>query len=141
MKLLIDECLSPELTKLACAAGYGESSHVVWMGLAGRKDWELKAVILAGDWTFVTKNSVDFRGPASRPGLKGQYGDVAIHAGLICLNGPAAMDLDMQIELFEQALEEITVDGNLINTVLDIILEDDDQIHIRRYALPADAQG
>jgi predicted nuclease of predicted toxin-antitoxin system len=39
MKLLIDECLSPELTKLAHAKGYGESSHVVWMGLAGKKDW------------------------------------------------------------------------------------------------------
>ena len=49
MKLLIDECLSPELTKLAHAAGYGESSHVVWMGLAARKDWELKNVILDGD--------------------------------------------------------------------------------------------
>jgi hypothetical protein len=141
MKLLIDECLSPELTKLAHAAGYGESSHVVWMGLAGRKDWELKTVILDGDWTFVTKNSVDFRGSPSRPGLKGQYADVAIHAGLICLNGPAGMNLDMQIELFEQALEELADDGNLINTVLDITLEDDDQIHIRRYALPADDRG
>jgi hypothetical protein len=138
MKLLIDECLSPALTKLAYAAGYGESSHVVWMGLAGRKDWELKTVILDGNWTFVTKNSVDFRGSRSRPGSKGQYADVAIHAGLICLNGPAGMDLDMQIELFEQALEELTVDGNLINTVLDITLEDNDQIHIRRYALPPD---
>ena len=141
MKLLIDECLSPELTKLAHAAGYGESSHVVWMGLAGRKDWELKTVILDGDWTFVTKNSVDFRGSPSRPGLKGQYAEVAIHAGLICLNGPAGMNLDMQIELFEQALEELADDGNLINTVLDITLEDDDQIHIRRYALPADDHG
>jgi hypothetical protein len=51
------------------------------------------------------------------------------------------MDLDMQIELFEQALEELADDGNLINTVLDITLEDDDQIHIRRYALPADDHG
>ncbi len=138
MKLLIDECLSPELAKLACAAGHGESSHVVWMGLSGWKDWELKPVILDGDWTFVTKNSVDFRGPASRPGSRGQYADVAIHAGLICLNGPEGMDLDMQIELFEQALEEIAADGDLVNMVLDITLENDDQIHIRRYALPAD---
>ena len=138
MKLLIDECLSPELAKLAYAAGHGESSRVVWMGLSGRKDWELKPVILDGDWTFVTKNSVDFRGPASKPGSRGQYADVAIHAGLICLNGPEGMDLDMQIELFEQALEEIAADGDLVNMVLDITLENDDQIHIRRYALPAD---
>jgi predicted nuclease of predicted toxin-antitoxin system len=89
MKFLVDECLSPELTKLAHARGYGESSHVVWLGRAGLKDWELKPLILQGDWTFVTKNSVDFRGPAGKPGSKGQYADVALHAGLICLNGPA----------------------------------------------------
>jgi hypothetical protein len=39
----------------------------------GWKDWSLKTVILEGDWTFVTKNSIDFRGPASR----GQYAGVA----------------------------------------------------------------
>jgi alkylhydroperoxidase family enzyme len=32
MKFLVDECLSPELTKRALARGYGESSHVVWLG-------------------------------------------------------------------------------------------------------------
>jgi len=88
MKFLVDECLSPELTKLAHAKGHGESPHVVWLGRAGLKDWELKPIILGGDWTFITKNSVDFRGPAERPGTKGQYAEVALHAGLICLNGP-----------------------------------------------------
>jgi len=94
MKLLIDECLSPELARMAVARGYGETSHVVWMKLGGLKDWELKPIILDGDWTFVTKNSVDFRGPREKVGSKGQYADVAIHAGLICLNGPPGMDLD-----------------------------------------------
>lgn len=54
----------------------------------------------------MTKNSADFRGPADSR-AKGQYADVEIHAGLICLNGPPSMDLDMQIELFEQAVEEL----------------------------------
>jgi hypothetical protein len=36
--------------------------------------------------TFVTRNSIDFRGPSDAPGSKGQYADVAVHAGLICLN-------------------------------------------------------
>ena len=112
MKFLIDGCLSPELTKLEHAKGHGESSHVVWLGRAGLKDWELKPIILAGDWTFVSKNSVDFRGPAERPGAKGQYADVALHAGLVCLNGPQGMDLDMQIELFEQALDELEADAD-----------------------------
>jgi hypothetical protein len=135
MKFLVDECLSPELTKLAHVCGHGESSHVVWLGHAGRKDWELKTVILDGDWTFVTKNSVDFRGSANKPGASGQYADVTIHAGLVCLNGPPGMDLDMQIELFEQALDELEADPDLVNQVLEVTLEDDD-LHIRRYQLP-----
>ncbi|MEO9336777.1 DUF5615 family PIN-like protein [Mesorhizobium sp. SB112] len=139
MKFLIDECLSPELAKLALDKGFGETSHVVWLKLGGLKDWELKPIILDGDWTFVTKNSVDFRGPKDRPGTKGQYADVAIHAGLICLNGPPGMDLDMQIELFEQALAELdTADDDLINQVLEITIDDDDHLRVVRFALPAE---
>ncbi|HVW56026.1 MAG TPA: DUF5615 family PIN-like protein [Rhizobiaceae bacterium] len=135
MRFLIDECLSPELTKAAHAKGYGESSHVVWLGRAGLKDWELKPIILQGDWTFVTKNSVDFRGPAHKPGTKGQYADVEIHAGLICLNGPPSMDLDMQIELFEQALDELEADADLVNQVLEITWTEEN-LYVRRYQLP-----
>ena len=63
MKLLVDECLSDELTKLAQQRGHAEASHIAWVGKRGWKDWELKAVIVDGDWTFVTKDSVAFRGP------------------------------------------------------------------------------
>jgi putative toxin-antitoxin system antitoxin component (TIGR02293 family) len=45
MKFLIDECLSPDLTKRAHEKGHGESSHVVWLGFAGLKDWELTRII------------------------------------------------------------------------------------------------
>lgn len=65
MKFRNDECLSPELAQLVHAKGHGASSHVVWLGRVGLKDWELKPVILNGDWTFVTKNSVEFRDPAT----------------------------------------------------------------------------
>ncbi|NTJ51551.1 DUF5615 family PIN-like protein [Agrobacterium rhizogenes] len=136
MKFLIDECLSPALAKMALEKGYGESSHVVWLKLGGLKDWELKPIILEGDWTFVTKNSVDFRGPKDKPGAKGQYADVAIHAGLICLNGPPGMDLDLQIELFEQALIELDNDEDLVNRVLEISFEDGEELRVLRYALP-----
>lgn len=138
MKFLIDECLSPELAKIAIDKDHGQTSHIVWLGLAGYKDWELKPIILNDDWTFVTKNSVDFRGPEDKPGTKGQYADVAIHAGLICLNGPPGMDLDMQIELFAQALLELDADPDLVNQVLEITLDDDDDLHVLRYALPAE---
>src|ERR1700704_771775 len=137
MKLLIDECLSAELAKLAQSRGHGNSSHVVWLKKSGWKDWSLKRLILDGDWTFVTKNSIDFRGPSSRRGSKGQYSDVALHAGLICLNGPEGMDLDLQLELFELALDEIG-DGDLTNQVLEITLEDQTEIRVLRYALPPD---
>jgi hypothetical protein len=138
MKFLIDECLSPELAKIAIDKEHGETSHIVWLGLGGYKDWELTPIILDGDWIFVTKNSVDFRGPRDKPGTKGQYADVALHAGLICLNGPPGMDLDMQIELFEQALLELDADPDLVNQVLEITLDDDDDLRVLRYALPAE---
>jgi predicted nuclease of predicted toxin-antitoxin system len=135
MKFLVDECLSPELSKHAHTRGYGESSHVVWLGHSGLKDWELKPIIIDNDWTFVTRNSIDFRGLAASPGTKGQYADVAIHAGLVCLNGPPGMDLEMQLELFNQALEELESNADLVNQVLEITMEDD-EVHIRRYDLP-----
>jgi predicted nuclease of predicted toxin-antitoxin system len=71
MKFLIDECLSPELAKIAIGKTHGETSHIVWLGLAGYKDWELTPIILDGDWTFVTKNSVDFRGQGTSPERRG----------------------------------------------------------------------
>lgn len=135
MKFLIDECLSLELAQRARNRGYGESSHVVWRGLSGTKDWNLLPFILDGDWIFVTNNSVDFRGPPSRPGSRGQYAGVGIHAGLICLNCASGMDLDLQIELFDQALEELSKDGDLVNQVLEITLEDDG-LRVRRYQMP-----
>jgi hypothetical protein len=76
-----------------------------------------------------------FRGPANEPGSKGQHADVAIHAGLICLNGPEGMDLDLQLELFEIALDEVG-NGDLVNEVLEIILGDNDEVRVLRYALP-----
>jgi hypothetical protein len=135
MKLLIDECLSEELAKLARDRGYPESSHVRWIGKGGAKDWELMPVILDGDWTFVTKNSWDFRGPA---GASGEYAAIDLHAGLICLNGPVGMDLAMQMELFEVALDDLDADPDLVNRVIEVTLENagDDEIRIVRYALP-----
>src|SRR3546814_12512727 len=102
MKFLIDECLSPELAKIAIDRGHGETSHIVWLGLAGYKDWELTPIILDGDWTFVTKNSVDFRGPRAKPGTKGQYAAGAMHAALLCLTGPPVQDCAMNIDLLKK---------------------------------------
>ena len=65
-KLLIDGNLSPSLVSEAIENGFA-CAHVNHLGLAGLKDWELKATILYGDWTFITNNGADFRGPAKDP--------------------------------------------------------------------------
>jgi hypothetical protein len=129
--------LSEELTKLARDRGHPQSSHVRWIGKSGAKDWQLLPIILYGDWTFVTRNSVDFRGPADAPGAKGQYRKTSLHAGLICLNGPAGLDLDMQLELFEIGLDAFG-DDDLVNQVIEVTLEDtsETEITITRYSLP-----
>lgn len=46
MKFLVDECLSSLLAQ-AAAARYPGSSHVLWLGLGGKEDWQLMPVI----WT------------------------------------------------------------------------------------------
>jgi hypothetical protein len=139
MKLLIDECLSPELAQMARSRVHGESSHVVWIGRQGIKDWKLLEVVLDGDWTLVTRNAYDFRGPPTNPGTSGQYGRAELHAGLVCLNGPEGMDLDMQRDLFVAALDEIDRDGDLVNVVLEVRLEtaESDEILVDRYPLSA----
>jgi len=140
MKLLIDECLTEELARLARSRGHPDSSHVRWIGKGGAKDWELLPVILDGDWTFVTKNSADFRGPADAPGSKGEYRKASVHAGLVCLNGPVGMDLDMQLELMGVALDELAHDDDLLNKVLEVTLEgaNDREFAVSRYGLPAE---
>lgn len=138
-KLLIDECLSSELAQMARERGHHEASHVVWIGKSGWKDWELKRLLLAEDWVLVTRNSDDFRGPREAPGSKGQYSDVSIHAGLICLNAPVGMNLALQKELFSEALDELDSDPDLTNQVLEVTLEDGEAaIRIERYRHPTE---
>jgi len=138
-KLLIDECLSSELALMARERGHHEASHVVWIGKSGSKDWELKRLLLAEDWVLVTRNSGDFRGPREAPGSKGQYSDISIHAGLICLNATAGMDLALQRELFSEVLDELDTDADLTNQILEVTLEDTEAtIQIERYRYPAE---
>ncbi len=142
MKFLVDECLSEELAKLARGRDHVESSHVRWIGKGQSKDWQLLPVILDGDWVFVTKNSVDFRGHLDASRSKGLYGTLSLHAGLVCINGPVGMDLDQQLRLFSLALDELERDDNLINQVLEITAiqgssSEEIEIEILRYRLPS----
>jgi hypothetical protein len=47
---------------MARERGHGESSHVVWIGRQGIKDWDLLKIVLEGDWTLVTRNATTFVG-------------------------------------------------------------------------------
>jgi hypothetical protein len=124
-KLLIDECLSSELALMARERGHHEASHVVWIGKRGWKDWELKEVLLSEDWVLVTWNCADFRGPKQNPGSKGQYTDVQLHAGLICLEVPLGMDLATQRQLFALVLDELNESPDLTTQVIEVSLSED----------------
>jgi len=53
MKLLVDECLSEELTKLAQNRGHLDASHVRWIGKGGAKDWELTPLAASGHFPII----------------------------------------------------------------------------------------
>ena len=87
----------------------------------------------------MTRNTDDFRGPREAPGSKGQYSNVSIHAGLICLNASTGMNLAVQRELFSEVLDELETDSDLTNQILEVTLEDEDAgIQVERYRYPAD---
>jgi hypothetical protein len=141
MKFLIDNCLTPELAKLAVELGHADATHVGWRNRSDWKDWNITEMAIEGDWTLVTRNSVDFRGPADAPGTKGEYSKRVLHAGLICLNGPVRMDLDMQIDLFRKALEALVEVEDPVNNVLEVTMDDEGMIRTRRYQLSKSEGG
>jgi hypothetical protein len=135
LKLLIDECLSPELVELAVAAGHIESSCIRDRGWLQKKDWDLMRLVVAGDWTLVTHNARDFRGHGSEsPG--GHHARQDIHAGLICLNSAFPMTLDRQHRLFRLALHELSSMGDLVNLALEVSENADSSIYLDVYEIP-----
>ena len=137
VKFLIDECLSLDLAVMSRERGFPESSHVVWLGRAGWKDWELKPFIMEGDWTFVTRNSADFRGPAKSPGTKGQCAGVSLHAGLVCIHGPDRLTSKVQRKLFSAVLDALGASQQLVNEVIEVDMEPGtSEVIIKRYPMP-----
>ena len=137
LKILIDENLSPSLAADAQQRGF-LCSHVNHLGKTGTKDWELKRVILDGDWIFVTNNSIDFRGPADNPGSTGEYADVRLHAGLVSIDAPFGLNLSLQRQLFGLILDELVKNGDLTNQLLQVDVKKDGRVELERIALPAD---
>jgi hypothetical protein len=136
LKLLIDECLSPELVELAIAAGHVESTCVRDRGWSGKKDWDLMTIVVTSDFTLVTNNSDDFRG-GGQGNLGGEHAKQEIHAGLICLNSPR-MSLAKQRELFAIALGELANLPDLVNQALEVFESENGEVTVEIYDI---AQG
>ena len=89
LKILIDECLSPELALIARNEFQVQATHVPWLGKpphghASWKDPDIVERIAAEDFTLVTNNRRDFVGSYYR------QGGLELHNGLIiiCMDGP-----------------------------------------------------
>jgi predicted nuclease of predicted toxin-antitoxin system len=127
VKFLIDECLSPDLAKLARERGYTESGHVRRLGLAGAKDHVVTRRAVDDGYVLVTHNTTDFRGLYSREDL---------HVGLVTFNtAPGLMNLDLQVRLFLLALAELEGEESW-NEALEITVDADRTVTIERFDLP-----
>ena len=105
------------------------------MGWSGTKDWRLIERVTAGDYTLVTVNARDFRGP--EPGTQGGlHGAQSIHAGLVCLVSALPLNLHHQQMLFELALAEISLLPDLVNTCLEVVEDARGQIEVFVFDLP-----
>jgi predicted nuclease of predicted toxin-antitoxin system len=128
VKFLIDECLSPQLVRLARERGHGDTTHVTWLGLRSRKDWSIVRRAIDGGYVLVTNDTADFTVLVGRE---------SVHSGLICLNvPPGLMSLETQKRLFALALDHVG-EAEPINEVILVTLLEDKSVRIDRYDLPS----
>lgn len=126
MKLLIDECLSPDLAALAWDAGW-HCAHVARIGLRSAQDWQLVQYAVDNDWVIVTNDSAHFKTLVAR---------TAMHPGLVCLNAAhGAMNLDVQKRLFQLALTQLR-ERDPVNEVLEISLDANSVVRAETYGWP-----
>lgn len=126
MKLLIDECLSPDLATLAWEAGW-HCAHVARIGLRSAQDWQLVKYAIDNDWVIVTHDSAHF---------KALVGRTAIHPGIVCLNvAHGEMNIDVQKRLFQHALT-LLESADPVNDVLEISLDANSVVRSTTYAWP-----
>ena len=127
MRFLIDECLSIDLVSVASQAGH-EAQHVVRVGKAGWKDWNVTRHASEGDFVLVTNNATDFRR---------LYATQPLHAGLVIIIPNANRNL--QRRLFRGVLDELARLGEPINRVLEVDIDGEDvtfNLTISRRILP-----
>jgi predicted nuclease of predicted toxin-antitoxin system len=110
IQFLIDECLTPELVRVAAQHGFG-AYHVSHRGWNSKKDSFLLQRLLEDDLTLVTNNWKDFRPMLRRARL---------HAGAVVVPNVA---LTHQRRLFDLALRAIRIAEpplDMVNTVIEV---------------------
>ncbi|MBZ9779992.1 DUF5615 family PIN-like protein [Pseudomonas sp. REP124] len=137
-RFLIDECLSPSLATIAHMAGHVATS-VRDMGWNGLTDQQLMVRVIEGDYTLVTINSRDFRGPAGGP-VAGLHARETLHAGLVCLNGHGrGLGMLRQQALFKHALD--VMPGDMVNRALEVWDSEDGSLTVQTYPIPCGSQA
>jgi predicted nuclease of predicted toxin-antitoxin system len=107
-RLLVDECLTPELVPIACEFGF-EAYHVAHIGLSGEPDRIVFQRVMNDNFLFVTNDREDWNALISR---------VDLHAGLLVIRPRCRREV--QKTLFRTALVEVRAVGGLLNKVLEI---------------------
>lgn len=110
-RLLIDECLSPQLVSIAVDHGY-DATHARYMGLAAASDWRIASFVEGTDYIFATNNARDF--------LR-LYEKMPIHNGLIVIL-PSVRAAE-QCRLLAAVLDHLDSLPDLINKCLAIDIE------------------
>jgi len=121
VKLLIDECLSPDLTEIAWNAGF-ECPHVERVGRQGGEDWQHVQHAVSDDWVLLTNDTTDFVTLVGREDM---------YPGLVCLNFDGGHNTrENQKRLFQHALKRLAV-LDPINEVLEITLDAEARVRTR----------
>ena len=119
LKILIDECLSPELTEIVKKEFGCYSVHVPWLGTPPRgqnawKDPDIVQKILSDDYILVTNNRRDFvvkYFPTS---------GAEVHPGLIIIIEKSI--LEVEIALFRSVMAYVEAMGDTVNKLVEIDL-------------------
>ena len=122
LRLLIDECLSPELSGVAHEHGH-LATHVVHRGWGGSTDPRIFRHMMAETLTLVTNNHHDFEKLVRRSD---------VHPGLIVLTDNVRRE--HQKETLRAALVYFEDAGyaDLVNRVIEV----NEGLEVRAYALP-----
>jgi predicted nuclease of predicted toxin-antitoxin system len=121
-RFLVDENLSVKLPEVAHRRGF-EATHVVHLGLREWKDWSILEIVERDGWVLVTNNAIEFRS---------RYRAIKNHPGVIFLL--PSVRREQQLILFEAALDDVTINPDLVNQALDVDVSEGTKIIVRRYA-------